>query len=116
MNEHSSEVEAGFAKIQIDAAKRHIFLCIGPDCCSTNEGEATWTFLKSRLKELRIPAMRTKAACLRICAGGPWMVVYPEGVWYGQVTAERCARIVEEHLVQERPVTEWIVRRQVLGP
>jgi (2Fe-2S) ferredoxin len=115
MNGPDSEVDDGFAKIQIDAAKRHVFLCIGPDCCATENGEATWNFLKARLKALNVPALRTKAACFRICSGGPWMVVYPEGVWYGQVTPERCERIVDEHLVQQRPIEEWIARRQALG-
>ncbi len=58
--------------------------------------------------------MRTKAACLRICSGGPWLVVYPEGIWYGAVTPERCERIVAEHLQSGRPVEEWIARRHPL--
>ncbi len=67
------------------------------------------------MKEWDIPAMRTKAACLRLCRGGPWMVVYPEGVWYGGVTPERCDRIVSQHLVGGKPVAEWVVRTQPLG-
>lgn len=109
-----SGVTAGFAKAGLANAQAHVFLCIGPDCCQTDDGLATWEFLKSRLKELRVPAMRTKAACLRICSGGPWMAVYPDGIWYGAVTPERCERIVTEHLQGGRPVEEWIVRRHPL--
>jgi (2Fe-2S) ferredoxin len=107
-------VTAGFAKMKIETAQRHIFLCVGPDCCSTDDGLATWEFLKTRLKSLNIPALRTKAACLRVCSGGPWMVVYPEGVWYGRVTPERCERIVTEHLANSRPVAEWIEKTHPL--
>lgn len=107
-------VDAGFGKAGLDTARRHVFLCLGPDCCSMNEGAKTWERLKAGLKDKGIPAMRTKAACLRVCSGGPWMVVYPDGVWYGQVTPERCDRIVDQHLGRNEPVAEWVVRRHPL--
>ncbi len=109
------KVTAGFEKAGLAGATHHVFLCTGPDCCRPDDGQAVWEVLKSRLKNLGIPAMRTKAACLRICSGGPWMVVYPEGIWYGSVTPERCERIVTEHLLRGQPVREWIVRRHPLA-
>jgi (2Fe-2S) ferredoxin len=115
MNERDRDaVEAGFAKMQLQNATRHVFLCLGPKCCGAEQGAATWEFLKRRLKELNLPALRTKADCLRVCAGGPWLLVYPEGVWYGEVTPERCERIVNEHLAGGHPVSEWIAREHPL--
>ncbi len=104
-----------FSKMGLDASTRHVFLCVGPDCCSPAAGLETWEVLKDRVKALGIPAMRTKAACLRICSGGPWMVVYPEGSWYGAVTPQRCERIVQEHLLNNAPVEEWIVKKHPLA-
>ena len=109
-------VEAGFAKQAPEAAERHAFLCTGPDCCAREAGRATWDALKSAVKETGARALRSKADCLRVCAGGPWLLVYPEGTWYGGVTPERCRRIVAEHLAEGRPVEEWIERRHPLGP
>jgi (2Fe-2S) ferredoxin len=108
--EENPEIATGFSKLNLEGAERHLFLCVGPDCCSGEQGLATWDYLKRRLAELRLPALRTKAACLRVCCGGPWLVVYPEGVWYGGVTPERCERIVAEHLCQGRPIHEWASR------
>lgn len=105
----AGEVVAGLRKAGLAAARRHVFLCLGPDCCAPAEGEVVWELMKRRLREEGVPAMRTRAQCFRICSGGPWMVVYPEGTWYGSVTTERFERILREHLVAGRPVAEWVV-------
>jgi (2Fe-2S) ferredoxin len=97
-----------FDEIGLRTARYHLFLCIGPDCCATEDGLKTWEHLKASLKENDVRAMRTKAACLRMCVDGPWLVVYPDGVWYSHVTPERFDRIQREHLQGGVAVQEWI--------
>jgi len=91
----------------IRAASKHLFLCIGPDCCATEDGESAWQHLKAAVQRTGTPILRSKAACLRICSGGPWLVIYPEGVWYGGITPARIDRILNEHVMQGRVVLEW---------
>jgi (2Fe-2S) ferredoxin len=105
----------------VGSIKRHVFLCLGPDCCAPEVGQAAWDKLKRELKDRGLSmstgpnaCYRTKVNCLRICTGGPIMVVYPEGTWYGGMTAERIPLFVHEHLEEGRPVEDWIFTRNPL--
>jgi (2Fe-2S) ferredoxin len=111
----SDKLGEGLEKAAIHGATRHLFLCIGPDCCKSREGELTWEYVKKRIKECGLKVMRTKAACFRICTGGPWLVVYPDGTWYGRVTPARFERILHQHLLGGEPVREWLVATNALG-
>lgn len=95
-------------RTEIERARKHLFLCVGPDCCDPARHEELWNLLKAETKKLAVPVMRTKAACLRICQEGPWLVIYPDGIWYGRLTVERLSRILKEHVEEGHPVQEWI--------
>lgn len=94
----------------IGTYQRHVFLCTGPKCCSEETGLAAWEALKKSLKDspLGTSCFRTKVGCLRVCCNGPALLVYPEGTWYQDMTADRIPRLVQEHLIENRPIKEWI--------
>ena len=92
---------------------RHVFICTNDrdpsdarGCCKARGGEAVKDALKDALKKKGLhKSIRANAAgCLDQCAQGVAMVVYPEQVWYGKVTVEDVAEIVESHLVGGVPV------------
>ena len=94
--------------------ERHILLCIGPDCCSTKDGENAWQQLKKRCAQLNGSSdsgriYRTKVGCLRICEEGPVAVVYPEGTWYGGLDGDGLERVIDEHLAKGRPVEDLVI-------
>ncbi len=108
-------------KLLIGQFHRHVFLCVGDACCTSEVGHAAWEKLKEELKQRNLSlatgphaCYRTKVGCLRVCSHGPILVVYPEGTWYFGMTAERIPRFVEEHLVNGRPIEEWIFARNPL--
>jgi (2Fe-2S) ferredoxin len=109
------KIAAGLKKAGVATARRHIFICLGPDCCDSSDGQKLWEHAKARIKESGAEVMRTKAGCFRICAGGPWMVVYPEGVWYGAVTPAKFDRIFDAHIIGGQPVREWVAAENALG-
>jgi cob(I)alamin adenosyltransferase len=57
----------------------------------------------------------TLADCLGVCAGGPIVVVYPDGLWYHHVDIAALERIFHEHIVGGRPVDELIFHRLYPG-
>lgn len=110
----SEKARVGLLKAGVAVARKHVFVCMGPECCGAEEGERLWEAIKGKVREAGAEVMRTKAGCFRICAGGPWLVVYPDGVWYGEVTEARWERIFQEHVLGGTPVEEWVVARNAL--
>ena len=96
--------------------KKHIFVCTNdkPEpkkCCGSENGMALIKAFQASLLEkgLNIEIRTQRAGCLENCAKGPSLVVYPEGVNYGNVTIDDVEEIVTEHLIGEKPVERLVI-------
>ena len=94
----------------------HVIVCTGGFCSPDRRGRALYSLLASLLQREGLlfgptRVKRGETPCLGVCAGGPIVVVYPSGVWYGGVTPELLERIVVEHLKGGRIVDEAVFHR-----
>ena len=105
----------GSEKPQLNPYKKHIFVCTGSRC-APETSPALYKGLKERLKELHLNEgseriQRSQCQCLGVCEKGPIAVVYPEGVWYYELNPEKMERVIQEHLIHNRPVNDYVLHR-----
>lgn len=93
--------------------KAHIFICTNErppghprGCCKEKNAEALIEIFKKELAQAGLAAevRAQRSGCLDVCESGPAVVVYPEGIWYGDVRPEDVSEIVREHIAGGKPV------------
>jgi (2Fe-2S) ferredoxin len=101
---------------RLDPYSRHILVCTGGFCSPTHAGRELYALLPSLLQREGLlfgpgRVKRGETPCLGVCAGGPIVVVYPDGIWYAHVTPSLLERIVVEHLKNGVPVEDALFFR-----
>ncbi len=89
--------------------RSHVLICGGTGCTANRSADIRETLekeLKAKGLEEEIEVIQT--GCFGLCALGPVMVVYPEGVFYSKVKADDIPEIVEEHLLKGRIVERLV--------
>jgi (2Fe-2S) ferredoxin len=97
--------------------EKHVFICINQRApgerksCGEAHGLELVKLFKKQIKDrgLKATIRAQKTGCLDACEFGPSVVVYPEGIFYGGVELTDVEEIVEEHLVNNRPVQRLVI-------
>lgn len=96
--------------------EKHIFICTNQrtegtrPSCGHETGHDLVAAFKKGLKDrgLNTGMRAQKAGCLDACEWGPSLVIYPEGVFYKNVTLADVDEIIDEHIVNNRPVKRLV--------
>ncbi|HVF30772.1 MAG TPA: (2Fe-2S) ferredoxin domain-containing protein [Pyrinomonadaceae bacterium] len=90
--------------------RRHVFVCNGKSCSQVGSEEVKAEFVRlleakglrqgkeSKGRNPKGEIVLTDCGSVGFCSVGVAVLVYPDGIWYGQVTAEDVPEIIERHL------------------
>ena len=97
--------------------EKHIFICTNQRpagsriCCGEERGLMLVAAFKKLIKDrnLNTEMRAQRTGCMETCELGPSVVVYPEGVFYGNVQLTDVEEIVTEHLENNRIVERLVM-------
>ncbi len=93
--------------------KHHVFFCNnvrqnGKQCCSQSGAKELYRYAKDRCRESSMLGEGgfgvSESRCLGRCEHGPFVVVYPDDIWYQYIDEEDIDEIIESHLIGGRVV------------
>jgi (2Fe-2S) ferredoxin len=93
----------------------HVFVCCNQrepgnsrGCCNPDGSARLREAFKAELKKRGLGAevRANQSGCLDQCEYGPTVVIYPQGIWYGNVRMSDVPRIVEETIIGGRVLAE----------
>jgi (2Fe-2S) ferredoxin len=106
------------------AFTHHIFVCGNTrpaghprGCCDPSGTQSLRDAFKVELKKAgQGPTVRANhAGCLEQCEHGPTVVIYPQGIWYGRVTAADVPRIVARTVVAGEILDDLLIPESCLN-
>ena len=98
--------------------RHHIFVCVNQrppghpkgDCASKGSRDVFQKFQEETEKrQLWETVAVNGTTCLGPCNFGASVVVYPEGVWYGQVKVEDVEEIMDQHILGGKTVERLLL-------
>lgn len=93
----------------LSGTRRLVLLCSGSACKELGSDKVA-TRLRRLIEEHGLdPEVHTvRTRCLGRCDEGCTVVVQPDNIWYREITPAVAERIVEEHLLHDRPVRKHV--------
>ena len=89
--------------------EKEILVCAGTGCISSKSGELVQALEEQlAINDLTNKVNIVKTGCFGLCAQGPIVIIYPEGVFYHQVQAKHAKKIVTDHLVNGKLVEKLL--------
>ena len=102
----------------------HVFVCGNVreaghrrGCCDPEARQALREAFKTELQKAGcgMLARANHAGCLEQCEHGPTVVIYPQGIWYGHVTAQDVPRIVSKTILGGEILSDLLIPESCLN-
>ena len=74
--------------------------------CNKKNAGSLMGYLENEIGERGLDALVSSTGCLKRCTQGPVMVLYPQGIWFGEVSEEKITSILDA-LEKGMPLDEW---------
>lgn len=96
----------------LSQTRHHVLICNGGSCMRQGAEEVT-VALRHAISEAGLDDSihTTRTRCNGRCEDACVIIVYPEGVWYQDVTPEHAEVLVEQHLRRGEPVESIMSHR-----
>jgi (2Fe-2S) ferredoxin len=100
--------------------RHHVFVCTGLSCSNHQSQETLQAFydvlhqhglLYGKRGTPQGTVMVTTCGSVGLCAIGPAVLIYPEGIWYSGVTATDVPALVQSHFCQSIPYRPHLVKQ-----
>lgn len=98
--------------------EKHIFVCInersdGRKSCGLEVGMALIEKFKKLQNEAKLPLKirAQKAGCFDTCGFGPMVIIYPEGIFYKNVSIDDVDEIFESHVKNNKIVARLVLNK-----
>lgn len=81
-------------------------------CGISAGGQLVYNKLKEEIESKNLPAVLKETGCMGMCYEEVLVEVEENGnsSLYSRVTSDRVGRIINDHIINDNPVTEWIVK------
>ncbi|XQP55927.1 MAG: NADH-ubiquinone oxidoreductase-F iron-sulfur binding region domain-containing protein [Mycoplasmoidaceae bacterium] len=98
----------GLAKAE-QTGKTQILVCASTGCLSNKSNEVIKEFNRLiKLHKLENKVEVYETGCHGLCAQGPVVLIYPEGIFYRKITPTDVGHIMSEHIIGGHPVKQLI--------
>jgi (2Fe-2S) ferredoxin len=100
----------------MDKPDHHIFLCAsfraGGDAkgvCSKKGSTDFLSYIEGEILDRGLNALVTGAGCMKGCDHGPVMAIYPDNLWYGNVSSEEAIDRILDALEEGKAATDYLI-------
>ena len=100
-------------------AKAGAVIYVGTGTCGVAAGaRETLQAIEQKITKHKLPAQVVSVGCIGMCAKEPLVDIQLNGgshVLYANIQADMVPRLIEEHVINQHPVREWVICRMTDG-